>query len=139
MTIQMGTFRGIPVFRISYDAWRNVDTCDEEKIYVVEDNVYYHDTEIAKINSRGELTDFDEESFELLRKRWQRKRINEYIGEIIGKEVDAEVAHKVEEKPVKETVKTPDRIVDEFMATWCDNIDNEIAMLKNAVAQMEVK
>ena len=111
---------------------------NEEKIYVVEDSVYYHDTKIARLNSRGDLTDFDEENFKLLRKHWQRKRIDEYIGEIIGEEVSAEVAPKVEKKPVSETVETPDRIVDDFMATWCDNIDNEIAMLKNAVAQMGV-
>ena len=44
-----------------------------------------------------------------------------------------------EKKPVNETVETAGDTssVDSFMETWRDNIDNEIAVLKCSVAQME--
>ena len=142
--IQMGTFRKIPVFRVSYGAWRDVNTRDEEKIYVVEDSVYYHDTKIARINSRGELDDFDEENFELLREHWQRKRTSEYIKRKVEQKeeekVVAETAPQSAEPLVSETVKSAaaEDIVNDFMAHWRENIDNEIAVLKSAIAQMGV-
>ena len=49
----------------------------------------------------------------------------------------AETRPQEEEEPIHETVEAPDRIVDNFMSSWRDNIDNEIAMLKSSVAQME--
>ena len=139
--IQMGTFRRIPVFRISYGAWRDVNTRDEEKIYVVEDSVYYHDTKIARFNSRGELDDFDEENFELLRVHWERKRTREYItGKVEHKEeeVVAETAPQSAEPLVSKTVEpaAAEDIVNDFMAHWRENIDNEIAVLKSAIVQM---
>lgn len=140
--LQMGTFRRIPVFRISCSVWQGIDTRNEEKIYVVEDDsVYYHDTKIARLNSRGELDDFDEENFELLRVHWERKRAREYItGKVEHKEekVVAETAPQSAEPLVSKTVEpaAAEDIVNNFMAHWRENIDNEIAVLKSAIAQM---
>ena len=130
---KMGNFRGLPVYLVTgYQEVLDIDY-DEEKMYVIQGKLMYHGTQLADVYD-GQLFDFDEDKFnELRRKRW-----SEDEGKLLAKVTDsAEVAPKVEEKPVSETVETPDGIVDEFMATWSDNIDNEIAVLKSAVAQME--
>ena len=131
---KMGNFRGLPVYLVNgYQEVINIDD-NEEKMYVICGRLFYHDVKLADVYD-GQLFDFDENKFnELRRKRWSEDE-SKLLAKATG---SAEMAPKVEEKPVKETVETPNRIVDEFMATWCDNIDNEIAMLKNAIAQMGV-
>ena len=131
---KMGNFRGLPVYLVNgYQEVINIDY-DEEKMYVIGGKLTYHGTQLADVYD-GQLFDFDEDKFnELRRKRW-----SEDEGKLLAKATgSAETRPQVEEKPVKETVETPDRIVDEFMATWRENIDNEIAVLKSAIAQMEV-
>ena len=131
---KMGNFRGLPVYLVnSTQEVMNIDD-NEEKMYVICGRLFYHDVKLADVYD-GQLFDFDEDKFnELRRKRW-----SEDEGKLLAKATgSAETAPQVEEKPVEETVETPDRIVDEFMATWRENIDNEIAVLKSAIAQMEV-
>ena len=131
---KMGNFRGLPVYLVNgYQELLNID-CDEEKMYVSGGKLTYHGIELADVYD-GQLFDFDEDKFnELRRKGW-----SEDEGKLLAKATgSAKTRPQVEEKPVKETVETPDRIVDEFMATWRENIDNEIAVLKSAIAQMEV-
>ena len=131
---KMGNFRGLPVYLVNgYQELLNID-CDEEKMYVSGGKLTYHGIELADVYD-GQLFDFDEDKFnELRRKRW-----SEDEGKLLAKAAgSAETRPQEEKKPVKETVEAPDRIVDEFLASWQDNIDNEIAMLKSAVAQMGV-
>ena len=51
----------------------------------------------------------------------------------------AETRSQDEEEPTYETVETTGgtSAVDNFMNSWREKIDNEIAVLKSAVAQME--
>ena len=132
---KMGNFRGLPVYLVNgYQEVINIDY-DEEKMYVIGGKLTYHGTQLADVYD-GQLFDFDEDKFnELRRKRW-----SEDEGKLLAKATgSAETRPQEERKPVKETVETPDRIVDEFLASWQDNIDNEIAVLKSAIAQMAVE
>lgn len=122
---KMGNFKGIPVFMITDSfEWQNIkdNHSHEEKIYVYMTNVYYKENLIAAIDG-DTLLDFKEDLFNELR----------------NKSYDAETRPQEEEKPVSETVETPGgtSFVDEFMSSWRENIDNEIAVLKSCVAQME--
>ena len=133
---KMGNFRGLPVFMVTDPfEWVNIkdNHSHEEKIYVYRTNVYYKENLIAAI-SGDTLLDFDEGLFnELRRKSWDADRA-QMLAHVTG---SAETRPQKEEMPTSETVEAPDRIVDSFMETWRDNIDNEIAMLKSSVAQME--
>ena len=133
---KMGNFKGLPVFMITDPfEWQNVkdNHSHEEKIYVYRTNVYYKENLIAAI-SGDTLLDFNEDLFnELRRKSWDNDRA-QMLAHATG---SAETRPQEEKKPVKESVEAPDRIVDSFMETWENNIDNEIAVLKSSVAQME--
>lgn len=131
---KMGNFKGLPVFMVTDPfEWENINMNHslEEKIYVYRTNVYYKRNIIAAI-SGDTLLDFDEDSFnELRRKSWDDNR-----AQILAHVTDsAETRPQEEEKPVNEYSDSA-AAVDEFMATWNVYIDNEIAMLKNAVAQL---
>ena len=133
---KMGNFKGLPVFMVNDPfEWANMrnEGSYEEKIYVYATNVYYKWNRIASI-SGDTLMDFDESLFnELRRKSWDNDRA-QMLAHVTG---SAETRPQEEKKPINETVEAPDRIVDIFMETWQDSIDNEIAMLKSSVAQME--
>ena len=135
---KMGNFKGLPVFMVTDPfEWQNVkdNHFHEEKIYVYRTNVYYKQNLIAAING-DTLLDFNEDLFnELRRKSWDNDRA-QILAHVTG---SAETRPQEEEIPTSESVEAPDRIVDSFMETWRDNIDNEIAVLKSAIAQMEVK
>ena len=133
---KMGNFKGLPVFMVTDPfEWENIkmDHSYEEKIYVYRTNVYYKENLIAAI-SGDTLMDFDEDLFnELRRKSWDNSR-----AQMLAHATNsAETRPQEEETSVNETVEAPDRIVDEFMNSWRDNIDNEIAVLKSSIAQME--
>ena len=132
----MGNFKGLPVFMVTDPfEWANIkdNHSHEEKIYVYKANVYYKENLIAAI-SGDTLIDFDEDLFnELRRKSWDNDRA-QMLAHVTG---SAETRPREEEVPTNETVEAPDRIVDIFMETWQDNIDNEIAVLKDSVSQME--
>ena len=133
---KMGNFKGLPVFMVTDPfEWANMknEGLYEEKIYVYATNVYYKWNRIAAING-DTLLDFNEDLFnELRRKSWDNDRA-QILAHVTG---SAETRPQEEEKSVKETVETPDRIVDSFMETWREKIDNEIAVLKSSIAQME--
>ena len=135
---KMGNFKGLPVFMVTDPfEWENIkmNHSYEEKIYVYRTNVYYKQNLIAAING-DTLLDFDEGLFnELRRKSWDNDRA-QILAHVTG---SAETRPQEEEIPTSESVEAPDRIVDSFMETWRNNIDNEIAVLKSSVAQMEVK
>ena len=132
----MGNFKGLPVFIVTDPfEWQNVkdNHSREEKIYVYRTNVYYKEILIASI-SGDTLLDFNEDLFnELRRKSWDNDRA-QILAHVTG---SAETRPQEEEIPTSESVEAPDRIVDSFMETWRDNIDNEIAVLKSSIAQME--
>ena len=133
---KMGNFKGLPVFMVNDPfEWQNVkdNHSHEEKIYVYRTNVYYKENLIASI-SGDTLLDFNEDLFnELRRKSWDDSRA-QMLAHVTR---SAEACPQEEKAPVNETVGTPDRIIDDFMANWKDNIDNEIAVLKEAVSAME--
>ena len=133
---KMGNFKGLPVFMVNDPfEWTNIkdNHSREEKIYVYRTNVYYKENLIAAING-DTLLDFNENLFnELRRKSWDDVRAK-MLAHVTG---SAETRPQEEEKPTSETVEAPDRIVDSFMNSWREKIDNEIAVLKSAVAQME--
>lgn len=135
---KMGNFKGLPVFMVTDPfEWQNIkdNHSHEEKIYVYRTNVYYKENLIAAI-SGDTLMDFDEDLFnELRRKSWDDSRAK-MLGYVTN---SAETRPQEEETPISETVETTGGTssVDEFMSNWRDNIDNEIAMLKSSVAQME--
>ena len=133
---KMGNFKGLPVFMVTDPfEWANMrnEGLYEEKIYVYTTNVYYKWYRIASIGG-DTLMDFDEELFnELRRKSWDDDRA-QMLAHVTG---SAETRPQEEEIPTSESVEAPDRIVDNFMNGWRDNIDNEIAVLKSSIAQME--
>lgn len=135
---KMGNFKGLTVFMITDSfEWENMknEGSYEEKIYVYTGNVYYKWNRIASI-SGDTLMDFDEELFnELRRKSWDDDKA-QILAHVTG---SAETRPQEEETPTNETVETTGgtSIVDEFMNSWRDNIDNEIAVLNNAVSAME--
>ena len=134
---KMGNFKGLPVFMVTDPfEWENIkmDHSYEEKIYVYRTNVYYKENLIASI-SGDTLLDFNEDLFnELRRKSWDDNRA-QMLAHVTG---SAETRPQEEETPVSETVETTGGTssVDEFMSSWKNNIDNEIAVLKSSVAQL---
>lgn len=128
---KMGNFKGLPVFMVTDPfEWQNIKTnhSHEEKIYVYRTNVYYKENLIASIDG-DTLMDFDEGLFnELRRKSW-----DDGNAQMTG---SAETRPQEEEKSVNESVDSV-AAVDKFMSSWKDNIDNEIAVLKNAVSAIE--
>jgi hypothetical protein len=131
---KMGNFKGLPVFMVTdpfeWAKMRNEGSY-EEKIYVYNTNVYYKWNRIASI-SGDTLMDFDEGLFnELRRKSWDDDKA-QMLAHVTG---SAETRPQEDKKPVNESSEPT--AADEFMAHWSDYIDNEIAMLKSSVAQLE--
>lgn len=135
---KMGNFKGLPVFMVTDPfEWQNIkdNHSHEEKIYVYRTNVYYKENLIASIVG-DTLMDFDENLFnELRRKSWDNDRA-QMLAHVTG---SAETRPQEKETLTNETVETAGGTssVDEFMNSWRHNIDNEIAVLKSSVAQME--
>ena len=135
---KMGNFKGLPVFMVTDPfEWQNIkdNHSHEEKIYVYRTNVYYKANLIASI-SGDTLMDFNEDLFnELRRKSWDNDRA-QILAHVTG---SAETRPQEEEIPTSESVETTGGTssVDEFMSSWKNNIDNEIAVLKSSIAQME--
>ena len=123
----MGKFRSIPVYKVSYEQWYNSDTQDVEEIYVVDDEVFYHDQRVGYLDSNKQLEDFNEGLFSDLRSRYN-----------VTREVRADSAPQREEVLDEESVD-PGTAIDAFMNTWQDNIDNEIVRMKAEIAKMGVE
>ena len=131
----IGRFRGIPVYRVDKLDWFSSDNREAEEIYIINEQVIYHDTLIALLDSHNKLTDFKEVLFDKLKNKHSKSAQKEKVRAV--KNEAAETRPQEEEESTHETVEAPDRIVDNFMSSWRDNIDNEIAMLKSCIAQME--
>ena len=125
---KIGNFRGRPVYKLSNVEWQSIDTYKPNELFVVADLVYFHDTIIGTLDSRGKLQNFDESVFDKLVKKFDKK-----------KEETAEVCPQEEEKSEPETVETGDGMVDIFMSSWRSNIDNEIAKMKKVSEELEKK
>ena len=124
----MGKFKGIPVYKVSWEHWHNtnIDTKALEEIFVVQDEVFYHDVRIAYLNSSRQLEDFNEEKFEELRNRYNKKEIAS------NEEVCAEAP--------SESVETDhETLVDKDRRNWQIFVDSEMAKLKAEIAKMEAE
>ena len=134
---KMGKFKDLSVFMVTDPfEWESVrmNRSYEERIYVYRTNVYYKHNRIASING-DTLIDFDEDLFNELRKKSWDDDGAQMLAHVTG---SAETRPQEEETPTSEAVETAGgTFVDEFMSSWQDNIDNEIAVLKNVVMQME--
>ena len=130
---KMGNFKGLPVFMVTDPfEWANIkdNHSHDEKIYVYRTNVYYKENLIAAING-DTLLDFNEDLFnELRRKSWDDDRA-QMLAHVTG---FAETRPQEDKKPVEECPEPA--AADEFMAHWSEYIDNELAMLKDSVAQL---
>ncbi len=124
---KIGNFRGMPVYKLSNFEWETINTRIPNELFVVDDFVYFYDKIIGTLDSRGKLQNFDEDKFDELVKKVNNKK----------KEEPAEVRPQVEEKSEPETVETGDGIVDNFMAHWRENIDNEIDKMKQMSQRLE--
>lgn len=71
---KLGRFKGLEVFVLSPDEWYSMTTKDDEKFYVVENNVFYHDVKVAMLNQWGELCSLNESEIVALRKRYDAMR-----------------------------------------------------------------
>ena len=133
----IGKFRGIPVYKVEKLDWLSSNNGEAEEIYVVNREVIYHDNLIALLDSYNQLTNFNEALFNKLKNEYSKNAQKEEAC-VVRREV-AERRSQDEEEPTYETVETTGgtSAVDNFMSSWRDNIDNEIAVLKSAVAQME--
>ena len=128
----MGKFKGIPVYKVSWEQWHdtNIDTEFLEEIFVVQDEVYYHDVRIGYLNSSKQLEDFDEDEFEDLRVRYGKKKVNHYTTS--NGKTYAEVP--------TETVKADaEALVDKDCRNWQVFADAEMAKLKAEIAKMEAE
>lgn len=133
----IGRFRGIPVYRVDKLDWFSSDNREAEEIYIINEEVIYHDNLIALLDSHNQLTNFNEALFDALKDKYSKSFQKEEV-RAVKREV-AERRPQEEKEPIHETVETTGgtSAVDNFMNSWRDNIDNEIAVLKSAVAQME--
>lgn len=128
----MGKFKGIPVYKVSWEQWHdtNIDTEFLEEIFVVQDEVYYHDVRIGYLNSSRQLEDFDEDEFEDLRVRYGKKKVNHYTTS--NGKTYAEVP--------SETVKADtEALIDKDCRNWQTFADTEMAKLKAEIAKMEAE
>lgn len=137
---KMGTFRRLPVYMVSVNKWEDIDSLDKEEMYVVDTRIYYHDQMVGRLGPSNNLYDFDEDTFEMLQKEWKIKRDREKYMVAAKQQVEKEMGYAETqpvraEKPVKESVEAT-AAVDNFMATWRDNIDKEIADMKAKVVEI---
>jgi hypothetical protein len=124
--VKMGTFRGIPVYVLQYSYEYQAIESGEEKMYVFEGKLFYRGAVVgAVIGNR--LKEFDEDAFnELRRKDWAVEMMAKVTA-------TAETRPQEEEKPeyeYSEPAAADTSLVDMFLASWRDNIDNEVAKLQ---------
>ena len=133
----IGRFRGIPVYKVDKLDWFSSDNREAEEIYIINQEVIYHDNLIALLDSHNQLTNFNEALFDALKDKYSKSVQKEKVRMVRAEA--AETRSQDEEEPTYETVETTGgtSAVDNFMSSWREKIDNEIAVLKSAVAQME--
>ena len=131
---KLGRFKGLEVFALSSEEWQSMTTRDDEKFYVVGNNVFYHDVKVARINEYGELCGLDENEIIALRKRYDALR-----AEGNKKEV-AEMRPMVEDKvetPVSDPAAAID--IDHFLKHGMIDIDGYIANAKQFAIDLEAE
>ena len=131
---KLGRFKGLEVFMLSIEEWHSMTTKDDEKFYVVGENVFYHDVKVARLNEYGELCSLDENKIIALRKRYDALR-----AEGNKKEV-AEMRPMVEDK-VETPVSDPAAAIDinHFLKHGMIDIDGYIENAKQFVTDLEVE
>ena len=131
---KLGRFKGLEVFALSSEEWQSMTTRDDEKFYVVGNNVFYHDVKVARLNEYGELCSLDENEIIALRKRYDALR-----AEGNKKEV-AEMRPMVEDKvetPVSDPAAAID--IDHFLKHGMIDIDGYIENAKQFATDLEVE
>ena len=131
---KLGRFKGLEVFILSPGEWQTMTTKDDEKFYVVENNVFYHDVKVARLNEWGELCSLDENEIIALRKRYDALR-----AEGNKKEV-AEMRPMVEDKvetPISDPAAAID--IDHFLKHGMIDIDGYIENAKQFATDLEVE
>ena len=131
---KLGRFKGLEVFMLSIEEWHSMATKDDEKFYVVGENVFYHDVKVARLNEYGELCSLDENEIIALRKRYDALR-----AEGNKKEV-AEMRPMVEDKvetPVSDPAAAID--IDHFLKHGMIDIDGYIENAKQFATDLEVE
>ena len=129
---KLGRFKGLEVFILTPNEWSSMTTKDDEKFYVVEENVFYHDVKVARLNEYGELCSLDENEIIALRKRYDALR-----AEGNKKEV-AEMRPMVEDKvetPVSDPAAAID--IDHFLKHGMIDIDGYIQNAKQFATDLE--
>ena len=128
----MGKFKGIPVYKVSWEQWHdtNIDTEFLEEIFVVQDEVFYHDVRIGYLNSSRQLEDFDEEEFEDLRLRYGKKKVNHYT---------TSSGMTYAEAPSESVKADVEALVDKDCRNWETFADTEMAKLKAEIEKMEAE
>ena len=131
---KLGRFKGLEVFILSTEEWQTMTTKDDERFYVVGNNVFYHDVKVAMLNERGELCRLNEDEIIALRKRYDALR-----AEGNKKEV-AEMRPMVEDKvetPVSDPAAAID--IDHFLKHGMIDIDGYIANAKQFATDLEAE
>ena len=131
---KLGRFKGLEVFALSSEEWQSMTTRDDEKFYVVGNNVFYHDVKVAMLNERGELCRLNVDEIIALRKRYDALR-----AEGNKKEV-AEMRSMVEDKvetPVSDPAAAID--IDHFLKHGMIDIDGYIENAKQFATDLEVE
>ena len=131
---KLGRFKGLEVFALSIEEWHSMATKDDEKFYVVGENVFYHDVKVARLNEYGELCSLDENEIIALRKRYDALR-----AEGNKKEV-AEMRPMVEDKvetPVSDPAAAID--IDHFLKHGMIDIDGYIENAKQFTTDLEAE
>lgn len=131
---KLGRFKGLEVFILTPNEWSSMTTKDDEKFYVVEENVFYHDVKVARLNEYGELCSLDENEIIALRKRYDALR-----AEGNKKEV-AEMRPMVEDKvetPVSDPAAAID--IDHFLKHGMIDIDGYIENAKQFATDLEAE
>lgn len=131
---KLGRFKGLEVFALSSEEWQSMTTRDDEKFYVVGNNVFYHDVKVAMLNEQGELCRLNEDEIIALRKRYDALR-----AEGNKKEV-AEMRSMVEDKvetPVSDPAAAID--IDHFLKHGMIDIDGYIENAKQFATDLEVE
>lgn len=131
---KLGRFKGLEVFVLTPNEWSSMTTKDDEKFYVVEENVFYHDVKVARLNEYGELCSLDENEIIALRKRYDALR-----AEGNKKEV-AEMRPMVEDK-VETPVSDPAAAIDinHFLKHGMIDIDGYIENAKQFATDLEAE
>lgn len=131
---KLGRFKGLEVFILTPNEWSSMTTKDDEKFYVVEENVFYHDVKVARLNEYGELCSLDENEIIALRKRYDALRTEGNKKEV------AEMRPMVEDKvetPVSDPAAAID--IDHFLKHGMIDIDGYIENAKQFATDLEVE